>query len=265
MKTKELIEAINHIAADPEEAASIARFVGFYLQDHRPEDEKLFYKNLLERLTKGEPVHYILNTAYFGNLTLFVAEGVLIPRPETEELCDRVMKENHEGVEMSLLDVGTGSACIPCLLCYNNKLWRADAVDISEKALNIAAKNIAQFNLQNRITLLQKDVLSQQEWKTDYDVIVSNPPYIAENEAEAMEKGVLDWEPHIALFAEEDPLKFYKQLKVIMERQAKSNVKLYAEINPLYCRETVELFEPEFRVEVMKDITEKERFIRVSH
>lgn len=263
METSELTEKINHVTGNKEEASAIARFVGFYLQDHLPENKNLFYNNLLARLAKGEPVQYILNTSYFGNLTLFVAEGVLIPRPETEELCDVIMSENREAGEIELLDVGTGSGCIPCLLCYNNKTWKGDAVDVSERALNIAEKNIERHGLKDRIRLLQRDALSEQQWRTDYDIIVSNPPYIASEERGAMEMGVLDWEPSIALFAEEDPLKFYKKLKTIMDGQKKSNVKLYAEINPLYCKETVELFGSGFTCEVIKDITGKDRFIRV--
>lgn len=255
---------LEKVIGDPGEASAILRFIRFYVQDNNLEDTRDFYSNILQRLSAHEPIQYILNTAYFGNLTLYVNNNVLIPRPETEELCDIILKENTLTSAISVLDIGTGSGCIPCMLCTVRQNWQCDAVEVSPEAIKVAQKNIDQLKLDKRVRVIESDILSGNYWKDTYDIIVSNPPYIDISEGQEMEKGVLDWEPHIALFSEGDPLRFYRQLQEIFKDQQKPEVVLYAEINPIFSSQTTEIFNRDFNCRVIKDITGKERFIKVT-
>lgn len=193
---------------------------------------------LMQRLEQGEPVQYVLGETRFYGRRFHVAPGVLIPRPETAELCQWVIDESAD--ESVLLDVGTGSGCIAVTLSLELPHTNVTAWDISEDALRIAQKN-AQLN-DASVTFEQRDILNQGGKETRrqgaqgvWDVIVSNPPYICRQEAKDMERHVLDYEPHLALFVpDDDPLLFYRAIASYGCQTFRPGGKLYFEINPLY-------------------------------
>lgn len=201
---------------------------------------------LMQRLEQGEPVQYVLGETRFYGRRFHVAPGVLIPRPETAELCQWVIDESAD--ESVLLDVGTGSGCIAVTLSLELPHTNVTAWDISEDALRIAQKN-AQLN-DASVTFEQRDILNQGDKEARrqggketrrqgvqgvWDVIVSNPPYICRQEAKDMERHVLDYEPHLALFVpDDDPLLFYRAIASYGCQTFRPGGKLYFEINPLY-------------------------------
>jgi len=224
--------------------------------------EKKTLKALKLRLEDGEPVQYVTGKALFCNRYFHVEPGVLIPRPETEELVEKIFSKTAANIKgLKILDIGTGSGCIAVSLA----LYGADvtAWDISDKALEIARKNAQE--LKAPVTFLKNDIFNV---RTDsdilWDVIVSNPPYICHKEAEHMEKNVLDYEPHEALFVpDNNPLLFYECISDYAIKNLKSNGILAFEINPLYAKPLQDsLLRKGFRnVAIHYDSYEKERFI----
>ena len=193
--------------------------------------KKLF--SYLEELMLGKPVQYVLGHAWFSGMKFFVNENVLIPRPETEELCEWILSEADMLKENSILDIGTGSGCIAIAL---KKKWpqaKVSALDISDDALEIARQNAA-LN-QTDINFLKGDILLKRHLEfthTKFDIIVSNPPYVRKDEMNAMNKSVKDFEPHLALFVDgEDPLIFYNSIADFAKKHLNANGKLYFEIN----------------------------------
>ncbi len=170
-------------------------------------------QSLLRRLRNFEPIQYILGEARFLGRTFQVASGVLIPRPETEELVEIMLKEISS--TSRVLDIGTGSGCIAATLAKELPGAQVTAWDVSEEALAIAAAN--SLALQVPVCFEQRDVLTYIPGVTErYDVIVSNPPYVTEAEKQDMERNVLDWEPSLALFVPDaDPLRFYRRISVL--------------------------------------------------
>lgn len=203
---------------------------------------------IVARLRKGEPVQYILGKARFCNRNFRVSPAVLIPRPETEELCHIIIDEaskplsaNARRPAPSVLDIGTGSGCIAITLALDLPQADVTAIDISEEALKIAAANAARLHAD--INFLRRDILKATQESSDgngrasrqWDLIVSNPPYIAEKEKSDMETNVLDYEPGLALFVpDDDPLRFYRAIATYAARTLRANGHLYLEINPLY-------------------------------
>lgn len=191
-------------------------------------------------LEKHKPIQYILGVTEFYRLRLKVDERVLIPRQETEELVDMIIKENeftdtnnqHPGETFTILDIGTGSGCIPIALKKNMPWAEVSAVDVSEGALELARENAAMNNVE--IDLIHADVLAdgtKDKLKT-YNIIVSNPPYVLHSEKNEMHSNVLDHEPHLALFVNDnDPLLFYRVIMDIGKVKLKKNGKIYFEIN----------------------------------
>jgi release factor glutamine methyltransferase len=221
----------------------------------------------LEELKKHKPIQYITGRTYFHGLELLVAPAVLIPRPETEELVEIIIRENtnrkHE--EFSILDIGTGSGCIAVSLKKNFPHAAVSALDNSADALLLAGKNADRNGCDIRFVLY--DILQKKEQSgfRELDTIVSNPPYVRESEKTEMYKNVLDYEPFDAIFVpDNDPLVYYKAISDFASAHLKPNGLLYLEIN--------ERFGPEMRsllitkkfnnVEVIKDINGKDRFIR---
>ena len=192
-------------------------------------------ENIIFRLQKNEPIQYIRGFAEFCGRKFKVAPGVLIPRPETAELVELIVKENPGA--RHLLDIGTGSGCIAISL--DKRLPDADveAWDISEEALAIARTNNEE--LESRVLFRQRDVLSDDwEKSPSFDVIVSNPPYVTEAEKDEMEANVLDWEPALALFVpDDDPLRFYRRIATLGRELLLPEGKLYFEINRAFGRE----------------------------
>jgi release factor glutamine methyltransferase len=228
----------------------------------------------LRRLIKGEPVQYVVGKAEFGGRTFKVTPDVLIPRPETYELCQWVVEEKREERreerDFSVLDIGTGSGCIAITLALDIPNAQVEAWDISEGAINIARQNAKSLNAQVCFRLVDALNVSPKDSSlftlhSSLNVIVSNPPYICKKEAASMEQHVLDHEPHQALFVpDEDPLVFYKAIGQYACHALANHGCLFFEINPLYATEITKMLDEMgfFEIETRKDQFGKVRFVR---
>lgn len=195
--------------------------------------------NYMLRLEQGEPVQYVTGKTVFCDREFHVEPGVLIPRTETEELCEMIVHDtvatNHD---INIIDIGTGSGCIAVTLALQLPNAHVTAWDISNDALRIAQANATRLGAD--VKFEKNDVLDStlQSNTANYDIIVSNPPYICSREAEEMQPNVLDHEPHLALFVpDDDPLLFYRAITQLAAKTLKSSGRLYFEINPLYADE----------------------------
>lgn len=191
-------------------------------------------EEVTERLLRKEPVQYIFGMAEFYGLQLKVTPDVLIPRPETAEMVDMIVKWADGRTDLSVLDLCTGSGCIAVALARNLKFAQITAIDLSSKALTVAAENVKDFKV--KVNLKLGDALQlKDETSPKYDIIVSNPPYIAESERASMDSNVVDHEPQMALFVpDSDPLRFYHAIARYAMTALVSGGVLYFEINPLY-------------------------------
>ncbi len=221
-------------------------------------------KEIVNRLIQFEPIQYILGETEFYGLPMKVNPGVLIPRPETEELVDWIIHDCHPA-NPTILDIGTGSGCIPIALSKNLTRAVAEGWDISPDALMVAREN-AEIN-QVKIDFVCADILNigYPVQKQKYDIIVSNPPYVRVSEKSAMLRNVIDFEPHIALFVpDKDPLVFYSTIADIATDQLKPGGKLYFEINEQFGNETADLLSLKgFKnIILRKDINGKERMLK---
>ena len=191
-------------------------------------------EEVTERLLRQEPVQYIFGMAEFYGLQLKVTPDVLIPRPETAEMVDMIVKWADGRTDLRVLDVCTGSGCIAVALARNLKFAQIAAIDLSSKALAVAAENVKALKV--KVNLKLGDALQlKDETSPKYDIIVSNPPYIAESERASMDSNVVDHEPQMALFVpDSDPLKFYHAIARYAMTALVSGGVLYFEINPLY-------------------------------
>lgn len=189
---------------------------------------------IVSRLLDHEPIQYIFGSATFYGITLKVTPDTLIPRPETEELVDMIVRRADGRTDLHVTDLCTGSGCIAIALARNLRFPHVTAVDISDKALAVARENAALTK--TRIRFVEADVLNLDAppEATD-DIIVSNPPYIAMSESASMDRNVLDYEPALALFVpDSDPLKFYAAISSYALKALKTGGQLYFEINPLF-------------------------------
>lgn len=191
-------------------------------------------EEVTERLLRKEPVQYIFGMAEFYGLQLKVTPDVLIPRPETAEMVDMIVKWADGRTDLRVLDLCTGSGCIAAALARNLKFAQIAAIDLSSKALAVAAENVK--DLKVNVNLKLGDALQlKDETSPKYDIIVSNPPYIAESERASMDSNVVDHEPQMALFVpDSDPLRFYHAIARYAMTALVSGGVLYFEINPLY-------------------------------
>ena len=220
-------------------------------------------ESFIEKLKKYVPIQYILGETEFFGLPFYVNESVLIPRPETEELVDWIRKENDKSAEFRLLDIGTGSGCIAIALKHEFTNSEVDAFDISVDALETARRNASLNNL--TINLSTVDILNAPDFPTKWDIIVSNPPYITENEKDGMLPNVLDYEPHLALFVpDNDPLLFYRNIAEFAQKHLTDNGKLYFEINREAGQSCIDLLtKMGYRdVELRKDISGNDRMVK---
>jgi len=193
---------------------------------------------LMKRLEQAEPIQYVLGEAWFGGRKFHVAPGVLIPRPETEELCQLV--ESHAPHHPDILDIGTGSGCIAITLALDIKDSKVTAWDISPKALKIADNNAETLNAS--VNFVETDALRPPHDTQLWDIIVSNPPYVCRSEAETMDRHVLEHEPHQALFVEDgQPLLFYDSIARYAVRALRPDGLLFFELNAAKARETAQL------------------------
>ena len=229
-------------------------------------DDQAELEEIAQRLQRHEPIQYVLGKAEFMGEWYDVEPGVLIPRPETEELVRWISLSKGEGV--NILDVGTGSGCIAIALAVLYPEAKVTAWDISEKALEVARKNAIRNNVnvhfeQVDALHLTSDILHQTS--NAFSLIISNPPYICNKEREAMEQNVLDYEPHEALFVpDEDPLLFYRAIAEYGKKVLKPDGWLYFEINPLYAEPLRELLHSMsyHDIECKDDQYGKQRMIR---
>ena len=223
-------------------------------------------EDITQRLERKEPVQYVLGEAEFGGRMFHIAPGVLIPRPETAELCQwTIAPLTTYHSPLTILDIGTGSGCIAITLAAEMPEAKVAAWDISVEALNIARKNAQRHHVE--VPFEQVDILanSQQLTANSYDIIVSNPPYICRREAKAMEQNVLDYEPHIALFVpDDDPLLFYRAIADYGLTALKKDGWLYFEINPLYANDLASLLKEKgyHDIEIKNDQFGKQRFLK---
>lgn len=218
-------------------------------------------EDILQRLSRFEPLQYIEGRTLFLGRELWVAPGVLIPRPETEELVELMLKEIP--ADARILDVGTGSGCIAISLAKELPDALVTAWDVSPEALSVARANARK--LQADVRFVECDVLACQVDEVGlYDVIVSNPPYVTEAEKADMEPNVLQWEPSLALFVpDDDPLRFYRRIAVLGRDMLADGGRLYFEINRAYGREMVEMLRAMgyVGVRVEKDLSQNDRFV----
>jgi release factor glutamine methyltransferase len=220
----------------------------------------------IDRINQGEPVQYITGKTQFLGLTFKVNPSVLIPRPETEELVDIIIKENKDRKGLRIMDMGTGSGCIAVSLACHLPEAEVRAVDISKSALYVAAEN-ASIN-HAKVTFINDDILNLAETNsTKLDVIVSNPPYVRYSEKKEMQKNVLEYEPKLALFVDDhEALIYYEKIALFSARHLENGGLLYLEINEMLGKETAELV-ASFgfnQIEIKNDLFGKPRFIRCS-
>lgn len=199
------------------------------------------WNDIVIELKTQKPIQYILGETFFYDLRFQVDENTLIPRPETEELVALILASNKEtNKKIKVLDIGTGSGCIAISLAKNLPNAQVFALDVSEKAIEIAQKN-AKYN-DVSITFLHQNILETDDLNQQFDIIVSNPPYVRNLEKSEINKNVLDYEPHLALFVEDnDALLFYKKIAQLAKKNLNQNGQLFFEINQYLAKETVEL------------------------
>jgi release factor glutamine methyltransferase len=280
---------------DKREAANIADMVIEYITGYKKTDRIINKQFLLTekqiqllndytiQLLQHKPAQYVLNEAWFAGIKFYVDANVLIPRPETEELVELIVKEvsgfqsSISGLQitdlsftthyspLTILDIGTGSGCIAVALKKKLSPVEIHALDISKGALNIAKRNAAAQQTQINFHLL--NILDKNEWSKlpAFDIIVSNPPYVKQSEANAMHKNVLQHEPHIALFVpDEDVLLFYRTIAAFGLRHLNTHGKLFFEINETLGKEVHDLLVHDGykNIEVKKDLHGKDRIVK---
>lgn len=220
-------------------------------------------EQMMSRLMTSEPVQYVVGFTEFASRRFNVAPGVLIPRPETEELCTWIKAESTAFSSLSILDVGTGSGCIACTLALDVKQSSVSAWDISAEALAIARANAAQLDA--HVDFIRQDALNAPVDSALWDIIVSNPPYICDKEKSGMASNVLNHEPHTALFVpDSDPLLFYRSISHYAVKALRPQGRLYFEINPLYANDIkVMLATLGFEnIVIKRDQWQRERMVR---
>lgn len=269
------------------EARSIARLVFedyFNVKSTSENDEILFqsflkedYESIKAQILRGVPVQYVLGFAWFYGLKFKVNNSVLIPRPETEELVEWVLESVNalKNIEnpLKIIDIGTGSGCIPITLKIKNPSLEITAIDVSESALITASRNASRHNAE--VDFKRIDILNENDWTelNHFDIIISNPPYIPHAEKALMGDNVLSHEPHLALFVEDaNPLIFYEKIAdfAIINASIHSNSKaqqlLFFECNEFNAHEVVLMLERKgFKnIELKKDMSGKDRMIKAS-
>ena len=231
---------------------------------------------ILAQLQQEKPIQYITGEAWFYGLQFEVNENTLIPRPETEELVEWIIESQKSKVQiqkLEILDIGTGTGCIPISLKTNLLQANVSAIDVSEKALEVARRNAVSNKVE--INFIQTNILEVEDLSqlqtpnfqlpTSFDIIVSNPPYVRNLEKEEIKKNVLDYEPHLALFVEDtDALLFYRKIAQLALKNLAPNGLLFFEINQYLGKETVELLKNLGlkNIELKKDIYGNDRMVK---
>lgn len=236
------------------------------VNDLSAEDGRSLEK-IMQRLRQAEPVQYVLGETKFAGRRFKVAPGVLIPRPETEELCTWIVSEQTpaDGQHITVLDIGTGSGCLAVTLSLDIPGAAVSAWDISQDALRIASENAKAWEAP--VCFALQDALAAPKDSMKWDIIASNPPYICPSEAAEMAQNVLKYEPSTALFVpQNDPLLFYKAIANYAIQALKPCGKLYIEINPLYRNQLEEMLKNVgfIDIEIRKDAFGKDRMARAT-
>jgi release factor glutamine methyltransferase len=228
------------------------------------ESDTIKWNAILEDLKQEKPIQYILGEAWFYGLRFEVDEYTLIPRPETEELVEWIIESQDASTkDLKILDIGTGTGCIPISIKKNLVDATVYAIDVSENALEIAKKNAVTNDVV--INFIQKDILKATDLEDTFDVIVSNPPYVRELEKAEINKNVLEYEPHLALFVSDtDALLFYRKIAQLATKHLAQNGVLFFEINQYLGTETVQLLTDMGykNIELRQDFKGNDRMIR---
>jgi len=226
------------------------------------ESELLNQRKIVQRLLEFEPIQHIVGKVEFYNCFLSVNKHTLVPRPETEELVDLIV-QNHQDEKCNILDIGTGSGCIPIAIGKVKKNWNIFAVDISSNALQLAKQNAKENKV--HIEFAEMDILhSDFNFSSSFDIIVSNPPYVLHTDKKNMHANVLNFDPHTALFVEdENPLKFYKSIIDYALKHLVNNGWIYFEIHEAFGIEMVNLLSAKgFKnIQIIQDLQNKDRMI----
>ncbi len=222
--------------------------------------------DIIQRLLTHEPIQYILASTWFYRREYYVDTHVLIPRPETEELVDLVIRENMHVRSLKILDIGTGSGCIAVSLALHLKDSKVFALDISAEALSVARKNAAVYRA--NIYYIRADILKDSlGYLPQFDIIVSNPPYVSQAEKPLMQKNVLNFEPALALFVtEEQPLVFYHQIGKLAKSKLVTGGKIYLETNEQFAQQTRKVFKKMgfSAIKIIRDMANKERIMTIN-
>ena len=224
------------------------------------------WEAIISELKTEKPIQYIIGETWFYDSKFYVNEHTLIPRPETEELVDWIFateKKNDKKEKLTILDIGTGTGCIPISLKKNIPQAEVSAIDVSEEALKVAQRNALENKVE--INFILQNILETEDLKQQFDIIVSNPPYVRNMEKQEIKKNVLAFEPHLALFVEDnDALLFYRKIAQLALKNLTPNGLLFFEINQYLGKETIELLEDlGFKnIELKKDIYGNDRMIK---
>lgn len=257
---------------DQEEAQALAyRLLSHYLAIERKDiilnsdcQDDFDFEPIIKRLLQFEPLQHILGQEEFFGLQFEVNPHVLIPRPETEELVMAVLDDQKSTYNLSILEIGTGSGCIPVSLAKALPQAEVYSMDVSEEALLTAKRNAIRNNV--HINFIQQDLFQPFSFDKNFDVVVSNPPYVRELEKKLMDPNVLNFEPELALFVpDDDPLKFYRRIMEVAKANLKKGGKLYVEMNEFLSQEMIALAE-QFQfddIQLKQDFLGKDRFLIV--
>lgn len=259
----EIVSFFNLLSADILKMQRIDIAQNLYAVISGKKQEK--FQNAVNKLKNYIPIQYIIGNTEFYNLTLKVNAATLIPRPETEELVAWIINDQNNKQNISILDVGTGSGCIAIALAKNLPEAKVFALDVSEKALRIARQNAVDNGV--TIEFIEADIFDVDLGNLQFDVIVSNPPYVRELEKETMSPNVLNHEPHLALFVkDDDPLLFYRSIVEVANNTLKSKGFLYFEINEFLGNLTLQLVQKlnYCNIELKKDLFMKDRMIKAN-
>jgi len=234
------------------------------LEENINQSELILIYDAAKRIATSEPLQYVLGEAFFYDYYFYVDKHVLIPRPETEELVELIVNETKSKQQLSVLDIGTGSGCIPITIKCLMPSAEVEACDISENALQVAKRN-AERN-KAAVHFFEADALNLSETLPSYDIIVSNPPYIKLSEAEQIHPNVKDHEPHLALFVkQDDAIIFYKRIIDFCVKHLNANGYLFFELNPLTAEEVKTYAQNKnmfSKTELLKDMSGNVRFFK---
>lgn len=238
---------------------------GFWIIPHLAalpaEKRVLALIQIVEELETGKPIQYIFQSAFFGKSTYRVNKNTLIPRPETEELCQLIL-EHHPNSHLKGFEIGTGSGCIPIELLQQRSQWHFETIDINNDALKIAAENAKALGVSDRLKLTKQNALTLLQLPENIDLLISNPPYIPESAKKQMHSNVINYEPHTALFTpDSNPLIYYEKMAELVSSPAIVNLSIWLEINQQLAKETFKIFETLGNTRLLNDMSFNPRFI----